>query len=44
MLNHMSLRQARENFGLFGACDRAMLEHVLPIEMRGRFEHQPRNL
>ena len=40
--NHMTLRQARENFRLFGACDKAMLDHVLPAETRQLYEYRPR--
>lgn len=32
--NHMTLRQGRQNFESFGACDRAMLPNVLPESSR----------
>jgi len=40
--NHQTLRQARENFATFGACDQPALKSVLPVGKRGQFERQPR--
>lgn len=43
--NHcITLRHGRENFRAFGACVREMLKHVLPLEERKNYEHQPRSL
>jgi len=39
--NHMTLRQGRANFATFGACDRARLEHVVPVAERARFVRRP---
>ena len=39
--NKMTLRQARANFQAFGACDRAMLPHVVPVEQRSQFLFRP---
>jgi hypothetical protein len=41
--NHQTLREGRKHFLEFGACDRAMLVHVLPKEQRRQYKHQPRN-
>ena len=35
--NHMTLREGRSNFAAFGACDREMLKHVVPVAERVRF-------
>jgi hypothetical protein len=40
--NHMTLREGRENFRRIGACDEAMLAHVLPEAKRDRFARIPR--
>ena len=41
--NHgMTLREGRTNFLTIGACDEKMLQHVLAIDERSQFEHQPR--
>jgi hypothetical protein len=42
--NHLTLRDARRNFAEFGACDRAMLKNVIPVEERARYAHQPRGI
>jgi hypothetical protein len=43
--NHkLTLRQARENFLRFGACEANLLEHVCPAEERQRYAHRPRVL
>jgi hypothetical protein len=42
--NHMTLKEGRENFKSFGACDLAMLKHVLPDEKRGLFKFQDRSI
>ena len=39
--NKLTLCKARKNFELFGACDRKMLNHVLPVEERSVFEYRP---
>lgn len=40
--NHQTLREARAHFAEFGACDRAMSAHTLPIAERSRYEYSPR--
>jgi Cysteine-rich CPCC len=40
--NHQTLRQARENFAQFGACDRTSLAHVLPPSKRTKYVREPR--
>lgn len=42
--NHMTLREARQNFSEFGACDRAMLKNVVPVDKRVLYAHQPRSV
>ncbi len=43
--NHgITLREGRENFKRFGACEEAMIKHVLKPEDRNQFEHWPRNI
>ncbi len=42
--NHMTLREDRANFRRCGACDEAMLPHVLPAAGRTRFRHEPRTV
>jgi len=42
--NHMTLRDGRANFKLFGACDDKMKKNVLPENERKYFEYKPRNL
>ena len=43
--NHgITLRQGRANFQRFGACEETMVEHVVPVAERQRFEHRSRNL
>ena len=43
--NHfITLRQGRKNFKEFGACEKEMLEHVLPPEEREIFDYRPRNI
>jgi hypothetical protein len=43
--NHgLTLRDARANFLLLGACCREMLPHVLTAEARKRLRYAPRNL
>ena len=42
--NHQTLREARAHFTEFGACDRAMLEHILPATERRRYEHSGRKV
>jgi hypothetical protein len=37
MCNRMTLRQGRANFATFGACDRKMLQHVVPVAERARY-------
>ncbi len=39
--NKMSLREGRGNFAAFGACDRNMLKHVVPVSERCRYELRP---
>ncbi|WP_422318735.1 CPCC family cysteine-rich protein [Prosthecobacter sp.] len=40
--NRMTLRQGRKNFLELGACERAMLRHVIPAGQRVVYEHRPR--
>lgn len=40
--NHMTLREARQNFIDFGACDRNMLKNVLPESKRAMYKCQRR--
>ncbi len=40
----LSLRQARENFRAFGACEATMVENVLPKSERGRYSRQVRQI
>ena len=40
--NHQTLRQARENFAKFGACDQPALKSALPVGKGENFERQPR--
>lgn len=42
--NHITLREARNNFFQFGACERDMLPNVIPVSERVRYEHRPRNV
>jgi hypothetical protein len=39
--NKMTLREARSNFVAIGACDRAMLPHVVAIDERAQFFCRP---
>ncbi|WP_170340118.1 CPCC family cysteine-rich protein [Ruegeria arenilitoris] len=40
--NHgLTLAEARENFRAIGACEAAMLPHVLPEEQRAAYLHVP---
>ena len=41
LCNKMTLRQARSNFVAIGACDQAMLQHVVAIEERARYACRP---
>lgn len=41
LCNKMTLRQARASFVEIGACDAAMLVHVLPVYERGRVAYRP---
>ena len=43
--NHgITLRLGRANFKQFGACEETMVENVVPVAERGRFEHRPRDI
>lgn len=43
--NHgITLREGRANFAEFGACEREMLQHVLPAGKRAEYEHHPRTV
>lgn len=43
--NHgITLREARANFERFGACEEAMLKHVLPVNERQQYEHKARHV
>ena len=38
----LTLRQARDNFRILGACSESAVSKVIPPEDRARFEHRPR--
>lgn len=40
--NHISLREARQNFMRIGACDQAAIRSVISVEKRAQFKHEPR--
>ncbi|TYC53225.1 hypothetical protein FMN52_19090 [Marinobacter sp. BW6] len=42
--HYITLRQARNNFGEFGACEIEMKKYVLPEKERGNYQHKPRTL
>ena len=42
--NHMTLREARDNFSEFGACDRKMLKNVVPVEKRAKYRYRQRDV
>lgn len=42
--NHMTLREARKNFALLGACEARHAVHVLPQEKRRQFRFEPRKI
>jgi hypothetical protein len=42
--NHMTLRQARQNFVQFGACERTMVKNVIPITARAAYRRVVRQL
>lgn len=42
--NHMTLREARRNFLVLGACDQHALQHVLPAEERAGYGHRRREV
>jgi hypothetical protein len=43
--NHgITLREGRANFEKFGACEKEMLEHVIPAEERKNFKRQVRKI
>ncbi|SUI45190.1 CPCC family cysteine-rich protein [Shewanella baltica] len=43
--NHsITLRQGRDNFHSFGACEEEMVKHVIPEQERSKYVHQPRSL
>tara|TARA_R100000750_G_C2337847_1_gene92854 strand:- start:1042 stop:1461 length:420 start_codon:yes stop_codon:yes gene_type:complete len=39
----ITLREGRNNFKEFGACEKHMVEHVLNSQERSKFSHRPRN-
>ncbi len=41
LCNKMSLREARSNFAVIGACNRKKLTHVVAEEERSRFVRRP---
>ena len=41
--NNSSLKEARDNFKEYGACDPKMLKHVISTEERTKIEYEPRN-
>ena len=43
--NHgITLREGRANFAEFGACEREMLQHVIPVGQRAEYDHKPRTV
>ena len=42
--HYITLRQGRAYFKEFGACEKEMLEHVLPVKAREQFEYKPRDI
>ena len=42
--NHMTLREGRDNFRRLGACDPAMLPHVLPRALWDEYRREERTL
>lgn len=42
--NHLTLREGRENVRRIGACDPAMLPHVVPPFGRARYDFRERRL
>ena len=43
--NHgLTLRESRDNFLNYGACDRRMVKHVLSSSELEHFEHRPRTI
>jgi hypothetical protein len=40
----ITLRQGRANFKKFGACDESMVEYVVSIADRKRYEYRPRTI
>ena len=42
--NHMTLKQGRNNFKEFGACDFEMLKNVISEEQCKNYKHQPREV
>lgn len=42
--NHMTLREGRQNFFEFGACEQQMLKNVLPAEKRTKYRYQQREV
>ena len=42
--NHITLREGRQNFGKFGACDSAMVKNVLAESEREKFKLEKRKI
>jgi hypothetical protein len=42
--NHITLREARDNFAMFGACDKLMVPNVCSVKERKRFQWRPRDV
>ncbi len=42
--NHITLREARNNFLQFGACEKDLLPYVVPPSERINYEHRPRKV
>lgn len=43
--NHgITLREGRQNFKEFGACEKEMIKHVVPVEERRQFEYRQRDI
>ncbi len=42
--NHMTLRDGRENFKKYGACDKKMIKNVVSEKERKKYQFQSRNV
>ena len=42
--NHMTLREGRENFGIYGACDLKMVKNIISISERKKYRQVKREI